>query len=368
MVVTSLHLAHGDPLSLAVRSTWPGQLQWLSVDAHGEPHLLLSDALPYAAGTWWRSSSVATASQALLVPNPGRHLLLAILLRPRNHAPRPHGDGPAPGHAPDAAPDRALRFFRDETRRAIQGHPSELIALGLELIRVCDGGTPCMAPVRTRSALDELQSLLAPQGTLPPGIFRDPEWPVGTPTRTLPQSVVDLVKTAEGWRATLYEDAAGYCTIGHGHLVNVGPCDAESRARFPEPLTPEAGEALLREDLRAAQLAVERLVAVRLEESQYAALVSFVFNVGASRFARSQIRAALNRGEPDLARSELLTWTAARGLQLEGLKRRRQQEAELFDQHRWALSQAEARRVAIRGSAIRRVDGTEAIVDIEIGD
>ena len=367
--LSSLHLAHGDPIAVAVRSTRPGQLRWLAVDARGAPRLLLPRDLPVTAGTWWRSPARATAPQALTLPNPGRHLLLAILLPTSDRARGAGGDERTPHNDPDAESDQALQDLRVAMKRTVQGQGSSLLAVALELLRVCEGATPCLSPARTRSAVEELESLLAPQGTLPPGIFRDPEWPVGTPVRTLPHSALELVKSAEGWRASLYEDPAGYCTIGHGHLVNLGPCHDGSRARFPEPLTPEAGEALLREDLRAAQLAAERLVAVRLEESQYAALVSFVFNVGASRFARSQIRAALHRGEPDLARSELLTWTAARGIQLEGLKRRRQREAELFDQYRWALSPAEVRRLEIRGLALKRVDDlTEAVVDIEVGD
>src|SRR5262245_6586870 len=89
---------------------------------------------------------------------------------------------------------------------------------------------------------------------------------------------VALIKRYEGLSLKAYRCPAGALTIGYGHTGDVEEGDV---------ITEEAAEELLRQDLRVFETGVERFVTVKLNDNQFAALVSFVFNVGLGAFARS---------------------------------------------------------------------------------
>ena len=93
-------------------------------------------------------------------------------------------------------------------------------------------------------------------------------------------------------------------------------------------------EALLRRDLRSREDAVERASRVSLNQNEFDALVSFVYNVGAAAFRRSTLLARLNRGNR-LGAADAITWwnkATVGGVLREvlGLTRRRAAERALF--------------------------------------
>jgi GH24 family phage-related lysozyme (muramidase) len=49
--------------------------------------------------------------------------------------------------------------------------------------------------------------------------------------RKLSKAGVRLIAGFEGFRSDLYDDAAGHCTIGYGHLVHMGNCDGSESSR-----------------------------------------------------------------------------------------------------------------------------------------
>lgn len=134
------------------------------------------------------------------------------------------------------------------------------------------------------------------------------------------------IKQYEGFSATPYRDSAGLLTIGYGHLIKIG----ESFTRISEA---EAVR-LLAGDVADAEAAVNRLVKVPLTQAQYDALVSFVFNVGASAFARSTMLKELNAGNYLAAQQNFTRWIYATvgGVKtvIAGLANRRLAEARLF--------------------------------------
>lgn len=139
-----------------------------------------------------------------------------------------------------------------------------------------------------------------------------------------------LTKASEGWVPHLYNDAAKYCTIGYGHLIQKTPCDSSVPKIFRNGLTETQGNKLLVSDLGTSQYAVMTLVRVSLSDGQFAALTDFVFNIGSLNFRNSTLLEAVNAKQDDRIPEQFNRWVMAGGRKLSALKRRRQQEILLF--------------------------------------
>jgi lysozyme len=135
---------------------------------------------------------------------------------------------------------------------------------------------------------------------------------------------LELLKKSEGFRDRIYNDLAGFRTIGFGHRL------ASSEA-YPTGITLEQAESILAHDIATAESAVERLVKVPLTQGQFDALVDFVFNLGAGRLASSTLLSYLNSGNSDAAAWQLLAWDHAGSKEIAGLKTRREAEFRLWN-------------------------------------
>ncbi|MAW81122.1 MAG: hypothetical protein CMI63_12865 [Parvularcula sp.] len=137
---------------------------------------------------------------------------------------------------------------------------------------------------------------------------------------------VELIKRFEGLELEAYQDIAGIWTIGYGHT---GP-DVEPGMKISE----REAEEMLRRDLKPREQAVESAVKVPLNQNEFDALVSFVYNVGASAFRGSTALKRLNKGDRAGAADALTWWNKATvgGVLREvmGLTRRRAAEKALF--------------------------------------
>jgi GH24 family phage-related lysozyme (muramidase) len=135
-----------------------------------------------------------------------------------------------------------------------------------------------------------------------------------------------LIAEFEGFVDHPYNDAAGHATIGYGHLLHHGPVTAADNRRWGTMSRAE-GQKLLRKDVRSREAAVSSLVKVPLNQGQFDALVSFVFNLGEGALRESTLLRKLNAGDYSAVPSELARWNKAGGRVLPGLVRRRQAEA-----------------------------------------
>jgi lysozyme len=131
-----------------------------------------------------------------------------------------------------------------------------------------------------------------------------------------------LIRAYEGLHLTPYLCPAKIWTIGYGHTRTV---------RAGLKITADQAEQLLDDDLRLIERAVQRLVAVPLNDNQFAALVSFTFNVGISNFEQSTLLKLLNRGWYEQVPAQLMRWNRANGETLGGLSRRRAAEGRLWN-------------------------------------
>ncbi len=137
---------------------------------------------------------------------------------------------------------------------------------------------------------------------------------------------LDLIKSFEGLRLNAYQDSVGVWTIGYGHTAMAG---------LPKPvrgmsITTQEAEALLLSDLKKYEKPVIDLVKVPLNDNQYGALVSFVYNLGAGNFKGSTLLKKLNQGDYKSVPNEMMKWDKAGGKRLAGLTRRRKEEGKLF--------------------------------------
>lgn len=147
--------------------------------------------------------------------------------------------------------------------------------------------------------------------------------------RHINQDGLDLIKQWEGKYLTAYHGAAdrpGLLTIGYGHTDAAGP----PKVTAGMTITEKQAEDILRNDLYGCESDVAQLVKVPLNDNQFAALVSFVFNVGVANFRSSTLLRKLNSGAYDAVPAELQKWNKANGKRVQGLANRRAAEAGLW--------------------------------------
>lgn len=146
------------------------------------------------------------------------------------------------------------------------------------------------------------------------------------------QLAADLIKQFEGFKAQRYYCAAGKPTIGYGHVITSRNEQFEGITLWDGTLTKEQAIRLLLQDAqKIAERAIKSNVKVDLNQNQYDALTSFIFNVGGSNFKKSTLLKYLNTGDYQKASNELPKWNKGGGKVLNGLVKRRAAEKELFD-------------------------------------
>lgn len=132
---------------------------------------------------------------------------------------------------------------------------------------------------------------------------------------------IELIKKHEGFRARAYKCPADKWTIGYGHTLNVKSTDV---------ITKEQGEYFLRQDVEHAEKEVNKHN-LNINQNQFDALVSFVFNLGVGNFSRSTLLRRIKAYPNDITiRREFARWVYAGGKILPGLVTRRKEEADLY--------------------------------------
>jgi len=141
-----------------------------------------------------------------------------------------------------------------------------------------------------------------------------------------PQSLspngLDFIQRHEGYSGTVYNDSAGYPTIGYGHLIKAGE-------DFSNGITPDQASQLLSQDTQTAVNAVNGKVTGNLSQTQFDALVDFTFNLGGGALGQSTLLKNINSGN-DVVIENFTDWDHAGGKVVAGLTKRRTDEFNLF--------------------------------------
>lgn len=137
----------------------------------------------------------------------------------------------------------------------------------------------------------------------------------------VPEAALTIARRFEGFSAKPYICPAGFWTIGYGHL-----CTSDHPT-----ISKEEGEAYLQQDMAVAAAQARSLCPALAAESEgrQAAIIDFVFNLGAGRLKVSTLRKKVNEGAWDAVPAELRKWVWGGGRKLPGLVLRRELEASL---------------------------------------
>ena len=130
-----------------------------------------------------------------------------------------------------------------------------------------------------------------------------------------------LIKHFEGCELEAYKCPAGVWTIGYGHIKGV---------QEGMTITEMQAEEMLQSELIEYEGYINDLVEVELNQNQFDAMVSWVYNLGGGNLRASTLLKVLNAGNYAGVPEQMLRWNKAGGKVLEGLTRRRQAEADLF--------------------------------------
>lgn len=137
------------------------------------------------------------------------------------------------------------------------------------------------------------------------------------------QACIDFIKSFEGFSEHAYRDGGGVLTIGYGTTENV---------QLGDTVTEEEACELLRQDVQEAADAVDDFVDVELNQQQYDALCSFIYNVGREAFKNSTLLKLLNQGRSEtVVGPQFDRWNKDNGKVIAGLSRRRAAERAMFE-------------------------------------
>ena len=96
------------------------------------------------------------------------------------------------------------------------------------------------------------------------------------------------------------------------------------------PISQSEAETMLRNGLAWVEKTLRHGVTVDLNQHEFDALASLIYNIGSGNFNASTLRMKLNRGDYRGAENEFWKWRKAGGRVLPGLVRRREAERVLF--------------------------------------
>lgn len=109
-------------------------------------------------------------------------------------------------------------------------------------------------------------------------------------------------------------------------------CGLTKGVRMGMVITEDDGERMFAKELGIYEDAIERLVRVPLNQNQFDALTSFVYNCGVGALQKSTLLAELNKGKYDAVPGQLARWNKAGGVVYRGLVRRRAAEGALWSE------------------------------------
>ena len=132
----------------------------------------------------------------------------------------------------------------------------------------------------------------------------------------------------EGYKAKAYLCPASVVTIGWGSTMYTDG----RKIKLGDTINEDQAEQLLLWELKNKSIALHGL---NLNQNQFDSLLSFVYNLGIGAFAKSTLKKKILLNPNDvMIKDEFMKWNKARVsgelIELKGLTRRREAEAEMY--------------------------------------
>lgn len=118
--------------------------------------------------------------------------------------------------------------------------------------------------------------------------------------RTTNKTGIDLIKRLEGCVLVIYPDEAGLPTVGYGHM--------DKSLVLGDRITQDQADKLFAADIRKVEIIIDFDTPPTLTENQFAALVSFAFNVGLAAYEGSTLAKLIKVGDYAAASLEFAKW------------------------------------------------------------
>lgn len=134
----------------------------------------------------------------------------------------------------------------------------------------------------------------------------------------------DFIRGWEALRLTAYNDGYGFATVGWGHR-----CLPSDQIRIGDTISLERAVQLFDHDIAIPERILDYL-GVDLEQHEFDALASLIWNIGGSAFAGSTIKKFLLGGRKASIADEFGRWVRSAGKVSPGLVERREAERDLF--------------------------------------
>ncbi len=138
---------------------------------------------------------------------------------------------------------------------------------------------------------------------------------------------INLIKELENFRSKAYLDTGGVATIGFGTIKY----PSGNKVKLGDVISMDKAIELLKFDVLRFEQAVNDFVTSNLKQNQFDALVSFVYNIGATEFKKSTLlkKVNINPNDPTIE-NEFKKWKYDNGKIIKGLENRRKKEIALF--------------------------------------
>lgn len=135
------------------------------------------------------------------------------------------------------------------------------------------------------------------------------------------ETAIELIKELESYRKHAYLCAGGRWTVGYGHTEGV---------KLGDKMEKDEAERKLKDRIEKDAAWLSGMV-LKLNQNQFDALLSFIYNVGRRAFEESTLLRLILRNPNDLQiKVQFLRWNKAKGQIVSGLTKRRIRETELY--------------------------------------
>jgi lysozyme len=200
---------------------------------------------------------------------------------------------------------------------------SEQIAQAYSWLRAMSGGKLTQDQVNAGDAiiatngLNELAKLIG---------YSLPTTPVVTGLRDISEHGFEIIREFEGFRTNAYLDTGGVWTIGYGTIKYPDG----TKVKKGDTCTQGQAELWLKNDCQWVDACLDRYVKGSINQNQFDALASFIYNVGETAFVKSTMLTLINNGDLKAAALQFDRWVYDNGVKVGGLANRRVKEKELF--------------------------------------